>query len=170
MKRVCAWCKKELGPAASGSDDDQAITHGICTSCSTGMLSALAVPLHEFLDSLGVPVLLMESEPSVLTGNTHARELLGKDLPEIEGRKGGEVIECVHSKKPGGCGKTEHCKSCTIRNTVLETFATGKSFVKVRAYPDIQVGEDVKTMSIEISTEKVGDYVLLRLDDLREKE
>jgi len=119
----------------------------------------------EFLDRLGVPVLLVESEPRVLTGNKPARDLLGKGLGEIEGRRGGEVIECVHANTPGGCGQDVHCKSCTIRNTVLETFETGKSFLHVKAFPDIQFGENVKTMSLEISTEKVADVVLLRIDD-----
>jgi len=119
----------------------------------------------EFLDRLGVPVLLVESEPRVLTGNKPARDLLGKGLGDIEGRRGGEVIECVHSYSPGGCGQDVHCKSCTIRNTVLETFKTGKSFTHVQAFPDIQFEQDIKTMSVEISTEKVADVVLLRIDD-----
>ncbi|MEW6355294.1 MAG: hypothetical protein AB1696_03135 [Planctomycetota bacterium] len=169
MKRICAWCKKDLGAKPSMADD-ATITHGICKSCITQYLSALAKSMPEFLDGLGVPILMIGSRPRVVTANRQARELLGKDLPGIEGRRGGEVIECIYSKRPGGCGEQEHCKSCTIRQTVLETFATGKGFVRVRAYPDIQTGKDEKTMCIEISTEKIGDYVLLRIDDLRDVE
>ncbi|NOZ22435.1 MAG: hypothetical protein GXP25_15245 [Planctomycetes bacterium] len=170
MKRVCAWCKKDLGTKPAMVDDGGAITHGICKSCVAKYLPALAKPLPDFLDRLGVPVLLMGSGPKVLTANRHARELLGKNLSEIEGHRSGEVIECIYSKRPGGCGEQEHCKSCAIRQTVLETYRTGKGFVKVRAYPDIQFGETEKTMSIEITTQKVKGYVLLRIDDLREKE
>jgi len=121
--------------------------------------------IQEFLDRLGVPILLVEPEPRVRTGNRYARELLGKELAAIEGRMGGDVIECVYSKRPGGCGKDVHCKTCTIRNTVLDTFATGKSHLAVRAFPDIQFDNYIKTMSVRISTEKVGEVVLLRIDD-----
>ncbi|MDP6634862.1 MAG: hypothetical protein QGG42_08200 [Phycisphaerae bacterium] len=168
MRRVCAWCRADLGPVESNIHPEDTVTHGICPSCAA-RLSSLSVnrpePLHQFLDSLGVPVLLVESEPRVLTGNKLARQMLGKELDEIEGRRGGEVIRCTHADTPGGCGKDVHCKSCTIRNTVLETFATGKDFLHVQAYPDIQLDGDVKTMSLEISTEKVADVVLLRIDD-----
>jgi hypothetical protein len=122
----------------------------------------------EFLDRLGVPILLAESEPRVLTANKPARDLLGKGLGDIEGHKGGEVIECVYASTPDGCGQDVHCKACTIRNTVLETFETGKNFLRVKAFPDIQFDQDTRTMSLEISTEKVGDVVLLRIDDFGE--
>ncbi|MBN2430525.1 MAG: hypothetical protein JXQ27_03585 [Acidobacteria bacterium] len=78
------------------------------------------------------------------------------------------MIECVHAGRPGGCGEQVHCKSCTIRNTVLETFQSGESCIRVKAYPDIQMGRAVKTFSIEITTEKVGDAVLLQVDEFRE--
>ncbi|MCP4379233.1 MAG: hypothetical protein GY794_24055 [bacterium] len=119
----------------------------------------------DFLDYLDIPVLLIESEPRSLTANEPARKLLGKGSHDIDGLRGGEAIECVHASSPDGCGQTEHCKSCTIRNTVRETFETGKSFLHVKAYPDIQVGQGVKKMELEISTEKVADVVLLRIDD-----
>jgi hypothetical protein len=119
----------------------------------------------EFLDRLGVPVLLVESEPRILTGNKPACQLLGKELPQIEGHKGGEVIECAYASTPDGCGQDVHCKACTIRNTVLETFETGRSFLHVKAFPNIQFDQDTRTMSLEISTEKVGEVVLLRIDN-----
>ena len=165
MKHVCAWRQADLGEVESEANSEDSITHGICSSCAIRLRSGRGEPLMEFLDRLSVPVLVVESEPRVLTGNKPARDLLGKGLGEIEGRRGGEVIECFHASQPGGCGQTEHCKSCTIRNTVLETFETGESFLHVQAFPDIQVGKDVKTMSVEISTEKIADVVLLRIDD-----
>jgi hypothetical protein len=165
MKRVCAWCQADLGEIESKNQPVDAITHGICAACATRFCSGKGESLMGFLDRLGAPVLLIESEPRVLTANKPARKLLGKGPGDIEGHRGGTVIECVHANTPEGCGQTVHCKSCTIRNTVLETFQTGKSFLHVQAFPDIQIGQDVKKMSLEISTEKVADLVLLRIDD-----
>jgi len=166
MKKVCAWCKRELETLNTDHEEMYPITHGICETCAGNLLTQMGRPLYDFLDSLEVPILLMESGPLVCTGNKHARKLLDKQLFEIEGSRGGEVIECAYSKRPEGCGNTEHCKSCTIRITVLETFATGKSFVRVPAYPDIQSVSGIKTMRFLITTEKAGDFVLLRIEEM----
>ena len=170
MKKLCAWWQADLGTVGSEELSDNVISHGICKNCAARLFAGHGESLQEFLDRLGPPILLVESEPRVRTANKQARDLLGKELPEIENRMGGDVIECVYAKRPGGCGSQVHCKSCTIRNTVLETFATGKSFVEVPAYPDIQQFGEVKTMRLIISTEKIGNVVLLRIDDIGEKQ
>ncbi|MFC1889223.1 PAS domain-containing protein [Thermodesulfobacteriota bacterium] len=168
MRRVCCRCGKEMGQISSDVHDEDIISHGFCEPCAEQfMYEELGKPLHEFLDTLGVPVLVIEPGPRVRTANSQACSLLGKSLSEIQGYKGGEVIECVHARTPDGCGQDIHCKSCTIRNTVLETFETGKSFERILAYPDIHVDEEVKNACLELSTEKVGGMVLLRIDDLR---
>lgn len=167
MKKVCAWCRTELESISVDCEQKFPITHGICETCAGNLLAQMGRPLLDFLDSLEVPVLLIESGPLVCTGNRQARELLGKQLSQIEGHRGGEVIECAYAKLPEGCGNTVHCKSCTIRLTVLETFATGRSFVRIPAYPDIQTMSGTKTMRFLITTEKAGDFVLLQVDEAR---
>ena len=130
------------------------------------MLEQEGLKLRHSLDGLGVPVLLMEGDVSVRTGNRFASRALGKTRRDLEGQKSGAVIECIHAKTPEGCGKTVHCKSCVIRKTVKETFATGKSFVQVPAYPHVDTAAGVKHVCLRISTEKVGNQVLLRIDDI----
>lgn len=170
MRKVCCRCGKEMARISSDPLDEDLISHGFCDPCGERLMyEELGEPLHEFLEKLGVPVLVIEPGPRVRTANKQACSLLGKDFSEIQGYKGGEVIECVHARSRDGCGADVHCKTCTIRNTVLETFASGKSFRNISAYPDICVNDEVKTMCLEISTEKVGSLVLLRIDDLREK-
>jgi hypothetical protein len=166
MKSVCAWCKTDLGEIGEYRETF-GITHGICEKCLKVLLSKDCKPMHEFLDSLSVPVVMMDSEVGIRTGNKHARELFGKELPEIDDHSTGDVIECVYSKTPEGCGNDIHCKSCVIRRTVQETFDTGKSFTNIPAYPDIETFSNVKSICFRISTEKVGDFVLLRIDDVK---
>jgi hypothetical protein len=48
----------------------------------------------------------------------------------------------------------------------METFTTGKSQSRVRAYPDIHTSSGPRRLRFEISTEKVHDVVLLRLDEI----
>ena len=49
MKKICAWCKKDLGEVPSGPDANP-ITHGICPDCAREALSFKAEPLAKFLD------------------------------------------------------------------------------------------------------------------------
>ncbi len=169
MRRVCAWCKTDLASTDSDTHDpDEPITHGVCAPCSVRILSQMGMgtPLQKFLDELGAPILVTVSDVRAFTANKRAREILGKDLDQIEGEKGGDVIECIYSKLPGGCGNTVHCKGCTIRNAATETLATGRSAVRVPAYQDIDTPDGVRPMRFLVSTEKVGEFVLLRIDDV----
>ena len=168
MKRICAWCQCELETMTASTERESVITHGICDGCAKRLETDPAEKVQSFLDRLEVPVLMIESGPRVWAANKSASHILGKELPEFEGRPPGDAIECVNAQKPGGCGQQVHCRSCAIRHTVLETFATGKSFKKVLAYPDIQRSGQKKSLCIEISTEKVAGVVFLRIDNIRE--
>lgn len=168
MKRICAWCQKDLASNLD-TNPDQQITHGICEACAARILANPGERLLDFLDRLDVPVLVVLADAKVVTANQKAQKLLGKELHQLQDFRGGEVIECRHAHLGKGCGFTVHCQSCTIRKTVQETFATGRSCINVQAYPDLEIGREVKTMSLLISTEKFGNFVLLRIDDLREK-
>lgn len=72
----------------------------------------------------------------------------------------------MHSKLPEGCGQTIHCKSCTIRNSVMDTLNTGISHTNVPAYLDKSLSKKTKYL---ITTEKAGDAVLLRIDELSDE-
>lgn len=165
MKSVCAWCKTLLS-AGEATDDSRPVTHGICLSCAQKFLADLPQPLRDFLDGLGVPVLVVDGAVIVRTANARACELLDKDVHAVEDRRAGLVVECLHATKPGGCGEQLHCQSCTIRKTVLETYATGRSFHQIPAYPDLQNSDGIRRALIEISTERVGDLVLLRIHEI----
>lgn len=165
MRRVCAWCGGDLEPG--GSPADPVVTHGICPSCSDHFFGEPDLPpLRRFLDRLEAPVLLVGPEGAVLTANEAARQLLGKSLPEIEGRRSGEVVECAWARLPGGCGRTEHCAACAIRIAVGETFATGVSRERLCAVEGTGASGDHGSSVLRISTERVGGAVLLRIDEM----
>ena len=168
IKKVCAWCHKDLGEFPARVQAERPITHGICDECSEQLLAESGEAMDIFLDRLEVPVLLLGEGVDVLTGNKAAREILGKSLPRVPGERLGNIVECVYSQLPEGCGRTVHCRSCTVRKTVLETFKTGKSLEKIKAYPDVQLGSSRKSLNLEVTTQKMGRFVLLRIDRLSE--
>jgi hypothetical protein len=166
MKRICAWCRKELHGIDSPADAGNVITHGICKNCRDNIMFQLGVELESFLNSLNVPIVLVNQEGTVVTVNNQAKTMLRKDLPEIKGYRGGEVFECAYARLPEGCGNTLHCSGCTIRRTVMQTYATGKGFLRVPAALNKNTPEEPVKMNLLISTEKLTDLVLLRIDKM----
>ncbi len=111
-----------------------------------------------------MPALLMQAEPrEVVTANESACELFSKDLAEIEGCRGGQVFDCIHSFTEKGCGLDENCEDCKIKKAVLDTFASGQSHGAVRTVLDIKKEEEVAPYAMIISTEKTGEFVLINI-------
>jgi nitrogen fixation/metabolism regulation signal transduction histidine kinase len=164
MKKVCAWCKLDMG-IVSGIDDKY-ITHGICDDCSELMLWPHRSTVMSFLDTLNAPIIVVDSNGNACTANSQARKILRKDLKDIIGLRGGVIFNCAFSNLPEGCGFTVHCDGCTIRNTVMDTFMSGKSHLKVPAGLTRGTTEDRIEIQYMISTEKVEDTVLLRIDNV----
>jgi hypothetical protein len=165
MSKTCAWCKAEL-PTANG-ETTRVVTRCFCSACREHFSSPRnAVSLHRYLNQIGVPVLVMDDDVRVLGFNDAARAMLGGRFEGCLGRYGGDVLECAYARLPGGCGNTEHCKACTIRRTVTNTHATGDGRQNVSAYQDILTPAGTREVRFLISTEKVGSFVLLRIDEV----
>ncbi len=162
MRRVCAWCKKEMGRTEDVAEKDS-VTHGICAECEK-LLEFEPIKTRDILNEFDNPVLVLNEEGRCIVSNTAASKVLEKELSSIESWLCGNVIGCVHAAEPGGCGKTEYCPDCVIRNTIEDTFKTGKIHLKVPAYNLIQTTKGVEKTKFFVSTEKRGNRVLFRLD------
>ncbi len=163
MKSACSICKTALDPAQRGF-----IADGICLFCLKDLVATARKPLQVFLDGLGVPILLLDDDARIKIANRQALGFLRKDTASVEGRYAGDAIECIHAREGNGCGKTVHCKTCTIRRTVMDTYESGRPAVRVPAYADIAVFAEIKPIRFLISAEKVGELVMLRIDEARD--
>ena len=166
MKRLCAWCNKDLTRETDKSHDETAITHGICRICIAKLFTEMKIDVKKYLDSLPAPVLMVDHDGIIKTGNKAALSMLKKDLSRVENFKGGDVFECVYASLPEGCGKTVHCSGCTIRKSVMATFETGRPLYRSPAYLKQGTSDNITELAFLISTEKAGDIVLLRIDDV----
>lgn len=163
MRRICAWCQKDLGH--NDKMPEHAITHGICESCRVAMLNSLAPQsLNAYLNFFTLPVMMVDAEGRVLSANQAALDFVAKDLKEIQNSLGGNVMNCKYAFLEEGCGETEHCVGCTIRKNVIKTFETGESLHKVPAHLVIDQDGQEMTINFLISTEKVQGTALLRID------
>ncbi|HZV83029.1 MAG TPA: hypothetical protein VFF53_12760 [Geobacteraceae bacterium] len=166
MKRVCAWCNKGMESEDDCSPgDDALVTHGICSDCTDNMEFQLGVSIRKFLNSFSVPVLLVDGERRMISANRSALQLVKKELGTISHELVGNVFECAYSRLPGGCGKSVHCSGCVIRNAINSTYATGEPASELPASIASDSSSRGNTLlSFLISTEKVLNYVLLRIE------
>lgn len=170
MRAICAWCGIELHPSTPSAKDASVITHGICQPCADYFFTPRDPSLRGFLNTLTAPVAVVDDDMRVLEANDLALTALGKTRDAALGSRSGDVIECANAKLPGGCGRQVHCAACTLRNSVRETFETGHGFTEVPAWLRQTPSTDEAApgrLRVLISTEKVGDVVMLRFDDIR---
>jgi hypothetical protein len=158
---ACAMCHGDLPPETIAP---RAITGSICDRCLDRFAAQAGVPLLDLLDRLDVPILVADGDGVAQLANKPLLTLLGKNLSQVTGRRGGDVFECAYARLPGGCGKTVHCSGCAIRLAVTETFTTGQSLRNVPAYLNRDMVTQFLQLGLVISTEKVWGMVLLRID------
>ena len=126
--------------------------------------------LFEIVNSRPMPTLLMQPDPRlVVTGNKSARQLFNKSLAEIEGHRGGQVFDCIHSFTEKGCGLDENCEDCKIKGAVLDTFASGNPHNNVETVLNIKKQKKTMPYAMVVSTEKVGDFALITVVKYDEK-
>jgi len=168
MARICVRCKRQLLPQEEYRTEKK-VTQGLCTLCTVQLTQDVPETIRELLNIISEPVLVLDNRGVVKTANKSGQRLLGKDLVDIEGYLGGDVLECAFAKLPEGCGRTDHCKTCAIRNIVMDTLANGRGYANVPAFLKIRTPNGDRIMRFYVSTEKVDDRILLRIDDVTER-
>jgi len=162
MKRACKVC--------SAVEQDQPtlypVTGGLCSACAKAISSSgRRIELTAFLESLSLPILLMQTDPrQVYAANKRALALFGKEAGQVEAHRGGQVFDCIHSFSEAGCGKDVHCEGCRIKDAIVNTFKTGASSGGVSTVLEIRKNSGIAAYQITVSTEKLDNFALLRID------
>jgi len=163
MRKVCAWCKKDLSTKEDYATNGE-ITHGICSLCAIKVTSYEPRTVKTLLNYLIEPVFIIGSDGKIKAANKSGQKMLGKSSADIENKFGGDAFECSYAKVKGGCGNTVHCKTCAIRNIVMNTLFTGQGYKDVPAFQSINTSAGTRILKFHISTEKVKESILLRID------
>ncbi len=98
-------------------------------------------------------MMLVDRDTAVRKINKAGIQFAGLPVDQLMGLRCGEVLRCAHHlDDPGGCGAGILCKTCNIRNTILNTFKTGSSREMVEASLSVLVEGKVKDLTFLIST------------------
>ena len=90
--------------------------------------------LSAIIDDLPLPIFLVDSERRVKTLNEAALEFTARSYGDLVNIRAGEAFGCLNSfDEPEGCGFGPNCGKCVVRQTILDTFETGKNHKRVEA-------------------------------------
>lgn len=170
MKRVCSFCQKLLDGSHEHSTDEAPITHGICPQCIDSYFAGSGLSMKGFLDKLEGEVVLLDSELRPVEANTAARQNLPDTGAIRLGGYPGELFGCIYADTTDGCGGDVHCQSCTIRKAVEHTRATGQALTGVQTLAELAHLTGDTRVRFVVSTERVDQRVLLRIDEMLEME
>lgn len=162
MRQLCMYCAASLEGDEPASGE---VSHGVCPECYPRFVAGTGKPAQEFIDLLPFPVFVVSRERMIVGANRHARAMTVGALADAAPALAGEVFQCVHAVEPEGCGRTVHCKTCTIRNCVIETAMSGRANRHVEAFMDLGDVTGATQVRFVITTEKIGDVVLLAVED-----
>ena len=93
---------------------------------------------------------------------------------ESIGLRGGEALRCINAfDDPRGCGFSSACKSCVVRNTVLDTFKTCLNHQAVAAPIPYDAEHGTVALWVLVSTTFLklprGERVLVCMQDITER-
>jgi PAS domain-containing protein len=78
--------------------------------------------LRTVFDAIPLPTFIVDDDVRIQDYNTAAAQLLGPEPELALHHRGGDALHCIHSTAKG-CGQSEPCKDCVVRNSVNHAFA-----------------------------------------------
>jgi len=124
------------------------------------------------LEVIPSPIFVVDEDVRILGYNQAASQMLVQDPDLVIRRRAGEILHCLHStESPGGCGRSEFCPDCPVRNSVQESLA-GRQVVRRKAR--MELVREGRTMEIYLLVTTApfhhqgNSKVLLILEDISE--
>jgi PAS domain-containing protein len=133
MRTVCSQCRRLIGETATVERALAALD--LCDECAAYALRLrVRIPGRERLESSLSPVLVTGADGRIVAANAAFAALTGRTPATLEGCLAGEAIGCERALLPDACGKSRHCRECTLRRMVAEVGRTRIARWRVPAY------------------------------------
>lgn len=119
-----------------------------------GILRDKEAELAAIIENIPVVLLILDGERRIRKlPNGLAAKFARSSVAEMLGIRGGEALRCIHAlDDPEGCGFGPFCQGCVIRDTVLDTFATGKTHLGREARLPFEVNGKAEEVCFLLST------------------
>ncbi len=109
------------------------------------------IMLDDIMDANPAIMMLVDSNVCLEDCNLTALKMIKANKNVVIGKRGGEVLHCIHAfETKGGCGKTVFCKDCIIRNAVGKA-VEGKKTIRKKERLELIYGETRKEMNVLVT-------------------
>ncbi len=126
---------------------------------------------RQLLDSIPIPVFVVNDAFQIVDSNTAAIPMLGMARSEILLKRSGEVLHCIHETDvPEGCGHGPHCKTCVIRTSLISALQ-GKRVSRSRTRVIRRMGGNETEIELLVTTAPIpgnDGHTLMILEDISE--
>jgi PAS domain-containing protein len=124
------------------------------------------------LEAIPLPIFIVDEDVRIFWSNQSAALLLDVEPDLVFLRRCGEVFHCLHAvESTTGCGRTEFCKDCPIRNSVQKSIQGQRVVRKKNKMPMVR-NEKVVEINLLVTTAPFPyqdeSLVLLILEDISE--
>lgn len=141
----------------------EGVSHGMCEKCFAYFSHQLdGVSLETYIEQFDLPVLIVNEDARILATNSLAQQTIDKPTRDVIGSHAGNVMECAHARLAEGCGNTDHCLGCTIRNMINEVTKSSESRLHVSAV----LSQDEKNIKMVLSAEKLDSFVQITIEQI----
>ena len=130
--------------------------------------------LQTLFESIPCGILVVDRDRRVKAINGVLEQTFGLSRAEVVDKRGGEALRCVQAyESPEGCGFSQSCSDCRVRNTALEALA-GERVHRRKANVTLLVGEEERDLVLLVSAapiEHSGEQLaIVMLEEITELE
>ncbi|MFW6044311.1 MAG: response regulator, partial [Planctomycetota bacterium] len=147
--------------------------------------------LQKILDNAPVPMFILDADLRIREANEAAARLANRSKQSMKDAQPGEGLCCLHAiKVSGGCGFSEHCPDCPVRNHCekllreggevrnhearLVTYREGEEqelFLSLNAVPlELDGARNILLSAVDITEQKRTEHQLKSLNDHLEEQ
>ena len=113
--------------------------------------------LRTIFDSMPCVVMILDEERRVRAINNAAEQVLGIPSSKIINQRWGDALRCIHAEETSqGCGLSESCSGCQVRNTALTALSETK-MQRVKTNFEFHVDGEIQKRLFSISASPI-DY------------
>jgi PAS domain-containing protein len=123
-------------------------------------------------DAMPMPVFVVDKDLSIFDHNAAAARLFGKGKKLVIRRRGGELLNCVHSMKgASACSSAPACRDCMVLKSV-RTAARGRRVTRRWAPMELVRNGRVAKVKLRVSCQPFNygrsSFILLVLEGLND--
>ncbi|MFH1228558.1 MAG: sigma 54-interacting transcriptional regulator [Planctomycetota bacterium] len=128
--------------------------------------------LRAIFEAIPSIVLIMDDKQKIKTINNASEQIFGIPPSNIINYRWGDALKCIHAEEtPEGCGFSESCKDCQVRNTAL-TALSGTETQRAKTNFELFINGQIQKRLLAISAAPI-EYeqkrmVVLTVEDITE--